>query len=89
MEKINGAMLSQVAVALVAMDFDDELSKEWIKYIGSSEDLPTIKNFVAFATPLTQNLPNKKPSPPQLLPNLKALFPNLKANLKKKSHPLG
>ncbi len=56
MEKINGAMLSQVAVALVAMDFDDELSKEWIKYIGSSEDLPTIKNFVAFATPLTQFL---------------------------------
>ena len=64
MEKINGATLSQVAVTLVAMNFDDELSKEWIKYIGSSEDLPTIKDFVAFATPLTRNLPNKKPSPP-------------------------
>ena len=68
MEKINGATLSQVAVTLMAMDFDDELSKEWIKCIGSSEDLPTIKDFVAFATPLTRNLPNKKPSPPVSAP---------------------
>ncbi len=64
MEKLKGATLSQVDVALVVMDFDEEMSKEWSKHLGSSDTIPKVEELVKFITPLTRNLPSKKTSAP-------------------------
>ena len=64
MEKLKGATLSQVAVALVVMNFDEEMSKEWSKHLGYADTIPKVEELVKFITPLTRNLPSKKTSAP-------------------------
>ncbi len=62
MEKIKGNTLSQVAIALVLMDFNEELSKEWAEHLGSDDKLPNVDNLMKFITPLSHNLPSKSTS---------------------------
>ena len=63
MAKIKGKTIEQLAVALVVRNFDDELSKEWAKHLGSSDDIPDTKQLLEFVRPLSHNLPTKvKPS---------------------------
>ncbi len=62
MENIKGNTLSQVAVALVVMDFNEELSKEWAKHLGSDDKLQNVDDLMKFITPLSHNLPSKSTS---------------------------
>ncbi len=59
MAKINGKTIEQFAVALVVRDFDEELSKEWAKHLGSSDVIPDSKMLLDFVRPLSHNLPSK------------------------------
>ncbi len=44
------------------MDFNEELSKEWAKHLGSDDKVPNVDDFMKFITPLSHNLPIKSTS---------------------------
>ena len=69
MEKIKGATLSQVMAALIVMDFDEEMAKEWSRHLGDSEEIPKMEDLIKFITPLSRNLPSKKSTPSKLAPS--------------------
>ncbi len=58
MAKVKGATIGQVAVALTIRDFDDELAKEWAKYLGPSNQIPDVADLMKFVRPLSHNLPS-------------------------------
>ncbi len=69
MEKIKGATLSQVMAALIVMDFDEEMAKEWSRHLGDSEEIPKMEDLIKFITPLSRKLPSKKSTPSKLAPS--------------------
>ncbi len=60
---IKGALdkitIEQLATALVVRDFDEELSKEWARHLGSLDKIPDMKQLLDFIRPLSHNLPAK------------------------------
>ncbi len=61
MKDIKGDTLSQVMVQLAVFNFNDELSKEWTKYMASKEDIPDLDQLVKFVEPLSHTLPFQAP----------------------------
>ncbi len=59
MDKISGKIIEQLATALVVRDFDEELSKEWARHLGSLDKIPDTKQLLDFIRPLSHNLPAK------------------------------
>ena len=39
------------------MNFDDELGKEWTRYLAGKKDIPKVEDLVKFAKPLSYTLP--------------------------------
>ncbi len=62
MKKIKGCSIEQLTVAMIVRDFNEELHKEWVKHIGSKEDLPNVESLLKFIEPLSFNLDKRTKS---------------------------